>query len=473
MNSHHQLHIIFLPFMAHGHMIPLLDMARHFARHGAKSTIITTPLNAPTFSDKITRDARLGLQIQTHIIEFDPVLTGLPKGCENVNSIESPDMLFAFFKSMDAFQAPVRDLLVKWRPDAIVADFAFHWATETAHGLGIPRLFFNGMGSFATCLFERLKESDQYKKVESESDPFFMDIGISNRFRFTKMQLPPCLKGEEVESRLVEFRDRIEESEAKSYGVVVNSFHELEAEYAEYYRNVIGRKAWFVGPVSLIDNNNVMDQAAIDGGKCLKWLDSKKPNSVIYICFGSISTMSDAQLVEIAAAIEASGHGFIWVVKKQDRLPEGFEKRMEGKGLVVRGWAPQVVILDHEAVGGFMTHCGWNSTMESVAAGVPMVTWPIQAEQFLNEKLVTDVLRIGVGVGAQEWSRKERRIVLGREEIGKAVREVMVGEDVRKMRMRAAELKESAKRADEEGGSSHCDLKSLLEELSSLKGKIN
>ncbi|CAN0846386.1 Scopoletin glucosyltransferase [Linum grandiflorum] len=400
MNSQQQLHIVFLPFLAHGHMIPLVDMARHFARHGAKSTIITTPLNAPTFSDKIMQDAQLGLQIQAHIIEFDPVLAGLPKGCENVNSLESPEMLFAFFKSMDAFQAPVHDLLVHWRPDAIVADFAFHWATKTAHGLGIPRLFFNGMGSFAMCLFECLKESDHYKKVESETEPFFVN-GVSNRFRFTKLQLPPCLKGEEVESRLIEFRDKIEESEARSYGVVVNSFFEMEAEYAEYYRNVIGRRAWFVGPVSLFNkdiNNKVMD----DGGKFLKWLDVKQPNSVLYICFGSITTMSDAQLLEIAAAVEASGHGFIWV--------------------------------------------------------------------FLNEKLVTDVLKVGVGVGAQEWSRNQRRILLGREEIEKAVREVMmVGEDAKDTRMKAAQLKEFARRANDKGGSSHSNLHSLLEELRSLK----
>ncbi|CAN0846383.1 UDP-glycosyltransferase 73B3 [Linum grandiflorum] len=149
--------------------------------------------------------------------------------------------------------------------------------------------------------------------------------------------------------------------------------------------------------------------------------------------------MSDAQLLEIAAAVEASGHGFIWVVKKQEGLPQGFEN-------------------------------GWNSIMEGVTAGVPMVTWPIQAEQFLNEKLVTDVLKVGVGVGAQEWSRNQRRILLGREEIEKAVREVMmVGEDAKDTRMKAAQLKEFARRANDKGGSSHSNLHSLLEELRSLK----
>ncbi|XP_042957819.1 UDP-glucose flavonoid 3-O-glucosyltransferase 7-like [Carya illinoinensis] len=114
--------------------------------------------------------------------------------------------------------------------------------------------------------------------------------------------------------------------------------------------------------------------------------------------------------MEIAMGLEASGQQFIWVVKKdknekedEDWLPMGFEKRMEGKGLIIRGLAPQVLILDHEAVGGFVTHCGWNSTLEGVTAGLPMVTWPLFSEQFVNEKLVTEVLKIGVPVGAQQY----------------------------------------------------------------------
>ncbi|XVE93402.1 hypothetical protein REPUB_Repub01dG0189000 [Reevesia pubescens] len=111
-------------------------------------------------------------------------------------------------------------------------------------------------------------------------------------------------------------------------------------------------------------------------------------------------------------ALEASEQQFIWVVRRQknneeeeDWLLEGFEKRMEGKGVIIRGWAPQVLILDHEAVGRFVTHCGWNSTLEGVSAGVPMVTWPVFADQFYNEKLLTQVLKIGVDVGVQQYVR--------------------------------------------------------------------
>ena len=205
----------------------------------------------------------------------------------------------------------------------------------------------------------------------------------------------------------------------------------------------------------------------------MKWLATKKPNSVVFICFGSTSKFSDSQLMEIAMGLEASRQQFIWVVRKgknekaeEDWLPKEFEKRMEGKGLIIRGWAPQILILDHEVVGGFVTHCGWNSTLEGVTAGVPMVTWPVAAEQFYNEKLVTQVLKIGVSVGAQQWIRMVGDGIK-REAIQKAVRQIMVGKEAEEMRGKARVLGEMARRAVEEGGSSYSDLNALIEELKS------
>ena len=161
--------------------------------------------------------------------------------------------------------------------------------------------------------------------------------------------------------------------------------------------------------------------------------------------------------------LKASGQQFIWVVRKgknekeeEGWLPKGFEKRMEGKGLIIRGWAPQMLILDHEAVGGFVTHCGWNSILEGVTVGLPMVTWPMVAEQFYNEKLVTEVLKIGVGVGAHQWI-KVMVDDIKKEEIKEAVRLIMVGEEAEEIRSRAKALGMMAKRVIEEEGSSYSE----------------
>uniref|UniRef100_A0A803KVF4 Uncharacterized protein n=2 Tax=Chenopodium quinoa TaxID=63459 RepID=A0A803KVF4_CHEQI len=119
---------------------------------------------------------------------------------------------------------------------------------------------------------------------------------------------------------------------------------------------------------------------------------------------------------------------------------------MEGKGLIIRGWAPQVLILDHEAIGAFVTHCGWNSTLEGKSCGVSMVTWPVFAEQFLNEKLVVEILKTGVGVGVgvvKQWNIMVEGNVKW-EDIKEAIRKVMVGEEALEMRSRAKKLKELA-----------------------------
>lgn len=287
-----------------------------------------------------------------------------------------------------------------------------------------------------------------HKSVQSDSEPFVIP-NFLNQIEFTRNKIPDFLK-EAVESEFFKMHKATKEVELRSYGTLVNSFYELESAHADHYTKVLGVKAWHIGPIFLYDKaNDVVEakakrgmEASIDEHECLKWLDSKEPDSVVYICFGSLTNFSDAQLMEIALELEASGKEFIWAVKKENRqegvereewLPQGFEERIEGKGLIIRGWPPQVVILEHEAVGGFVTHCGWNSTLEGVCGGVTMVTWPVFEEQFYNEKLVTQVLGIGVEVGVQRWSRVEGDFVK-REVVEKAVRRIMEGEEAEKMR---------------------------------------
>ncbi|CAK7329925.1 unnamed protein product [Dovyalis caffra] len=467
--------------MAHGHLIPIIDMARLFARRGVKATIVSTPLNAALCSKTIERDRQLGLDISIQIIKFPSAEAGLPEGCENISAITSPDMLPNFFKAIGMLQQPLEQLLEECHPSCLVADMMFPWATEAANKLGIPRLFFNGTSFFAMCVFDSLKRHEPHKRVDSDSEPFTVP-GLPDQIKLTRLQLPTYLK-ETTENEFTKLMDQISQSELRSYGVIMNSFNELEPAYSEHYRKEMGRKAWQIGPLSLC-NGDMEDKAgrgnvsSIDEHECLRWLANKKDNSVLYICFGSVFNLPGTQLLEIALALEASGQNFIWVVRKgeltkhadkEEWLPEGFEKRMEGKGLIVWGWAPQVLILDHKAVGGFMTHCGWNSTLEGVTAGVPMVTWPLGAEQFGNEKLITDVLKIGIGVGTQEWSRYEKKIIVRKEDIEKAIAQLMASDETEEIRNRARELKEMARRATEEGGSSFADLTALVEELRALE----
>jgi len=277
---------------------------------------------------------------------------------------------------------------------------------------------------------------------------------------------------------LVDLIGQIDEAEAKSYGMVVNSFYELEPDYVEHYRNVVGRKAWHIGPMSLcnedmVDKSNRGNMTTMASDTCLKWLDGKIPGSVVYVCFGSACEFTVAQLRELAVGLEASNCPFIWAVRKggDEALPEGYEERVEGRGLVIKGWAPQILILNHTAVGGFLTHCGWNSSLEGISAGLPFITWPLFAEQFYNERLIVDVLKIGVPVGAKDYNwRPEERSLIEAGTVEKAVSRLMgEGEEAEERRRRARELGEMAKKAVAEGGSSYVDMSNLIQELKEMK----
>ena len=274
----------------------------------------------------------------------------------------------------------------------------------------------------------------------------------------------------------------VKDAEKKSYGAVVNSFYELEPDYVDYYSRVMKRKAWHIGPVSLLNEEAAV--GSVRGGECDKgwaslslWLDSKESCSVLYVCFGSLSRFTESQIREIAKGLESSGCYFIWVARRESQwLPEGFTEKTEdsGKGIIIRGWAPQVLILSHGAVGGFVTHCGWNSSLESICSGVPVVTWPMFADQFHNERLLVDVLRVGVDIGAKTFTlEEEEREVVKAEKIAEAVGRLM-GDDTeaKERRERARELKAAARLALDEGGTSRRDLGRLIDELTAIKKSV-
>ncbi|KAF8028065.1 hypothetical protein BT93_E0855 [Corymbia citriodora subsp. variegata] len=445
----HQLHIFFFPFMAPGHMIPMIDMAKLFTIRGCKSTLIATPYDEPTILKSIAKTKDLGFDIDVVTVTLPLKEVGLPEDCDNLNRLTSIEMHKQFLGAIMLLDQQLELLIEQLAPDCLVSDTILPWTTEIAAKWGIPRL------------------------VSCDSEPFIIP-NFPGEIPMSGMQLPDFCK---EETELTKFFKEMNESEKRSFGVIMNSFYELEPAYADHYRTFLGRRSWFVGPLSLC-NKETQDkaqrgnQSSIDQHECLKWLDSKQPNSVIYICFGSMANFNAAQLREIAVGLEASGQQFIWVVKKdpnaeegkEEWLPDGYESRIQSKGLIIRGWAPQVLILDHEAVGGFVTHCGWNSTLEAVTAGVPMVTWPVAAEQFFNEKFVTQVLKIGVNIGVKQWVRLFGDSVKS-ERVEEAVKRVLVGEEAEEMRRRAKALAEMAIGAVEEGGSSWSDLGALLQEL--------
>ncbi|GJY44429.1 hydroquinone glucosyltransferase-like protein [Tanacetum coccineum] len=253
-------------------------------------------------------------------------------------------------------------------------------------------------------------------------------------------------------------------------GLLVNSFFELEpgAFKALEEGDWCKPDVYSVGPLIRSGSRNQAD----DGIECLKWLDKHPVASVLFVSFGSGGTLSQEQLIELAFGLEQSGQRFLWVIKSPHGtsnasyfnaqshldpfgfLPDGFLDRVKDQGLLVSSWAPQVEILGHGSTGGFLTHCGWNSIAESVVNGVPMIAWPLFAEQRMNAVLLTDGLDVAYRVKVDENG------LVGRDEIGKCVGSLIAGENGRKMKLKVNQLKELAATAMSQDGSS---TKSLLD----------
>uniref|UniRef100_J3M930 Uncharacterized protein n=1 Tax=Oryza brachyantha TaxID=4533 RepID=J3M930_ORYBR len=259
-------------------------------------------------------------------------------------------------------------------------------------------------------------------------------------------------------------------------GVLVNSFDWLEPNALKALAAGIcvpdkpTPRVYCIGP--LIDAR----KKGTSGGErhaCLPWLDSQPRQSVVFLCFGSKGAFSEPQLKEIARGLESSGHRFLWAVRSPPEeqitspepdlerlLPAGFLERTKDRGMVAKKWVPQAEVVQHEAVGAFVTHCGWNSTLEAIMAGLPMICWPLYAEQATNKGLMVEEMKIAVPLDGYE----EGGLVMA-QEVEAKVRLVMETEEGRKLRERLVQTRDMALDAVKEGGSSEVAFDEFMTDL--------
>ncbi|KAL5058253.1 hypothetical protein RYX36_029857 [Vicia faba] len=476
-----QLHVVFVPFPTPGHMIPMIDTARLFAKHGVNVTIINTHANASTFQKSIDTDFNSGYSIKTQLIHFPSSQVGLPEGVENVKDGTNSEILGKIVQGILMLQDQIEILLQDLQPDCIITDMMYAWTVESAAKLNIPRIHFYSSSIFSNCASYLVRKYRPHDDLVSDTHKFTIPC-LPHTIEMTPLMLADWIR---TKNSATGSFGAIYESEKRSYGTLYNSFHELESDYEKLYKTTIGIKSWSMGPVSAWVNKDDEKKANRGDigkeGELLNWLNSKPNESVLYVSFGSLTRLSHEQIVEIAYGLQNSSHNFIWVVREKDKdddgegFLQGFEERMKesNKGYIIWNWAPQLLILDHHATGGIVTHCGWNSILESLSVGLPMIAWPMFAEQFYNEKLLVDVLKIGVSVGSKVnkfWSSVGEDELVRREEIVKAVEILMGrGEESKEMRMRARKLGDAAKRTIEKGGHSYNNLLQFIDELKSLK----
>ncbi|KAH7306729.1 hypothetical protein KP509_22G027000 [Ceratopteris richardii] len=251
-------------------------------------------------------------------------------------------------------------------------------------------------------------------------------------------------------------------------GLILNTCFRLEANAVTEFQArcptyTVGPLFLPLGGVKDQKSSNWKENEGSRASDCLAWLDTQAASSVIYVSFGTLAEFSHEQIRELAWGLEMSHQPFLWVIHKSflsgmfsDVLPQGFSERVKDRCFLTP-WAPQLEVLTHRSIGGFFTHCGWNSILENITlSGVPMLCWPDKAEQGMNARLIVDVWKLGIPF------KVSKECDISRDEVQAAVKNLMLGEGVQEMRRIGGELKQVVQEAVKEGGSSLVGLKDLV-----------
>ncbi|GFZ18204.1 UDP-Glycosyltransferase superfamily protein [Actinidia rufa] len=432
--------IVMFPFMAQGHIIPFLALALELEKKGYIITFVNTPQNIKKIQPLIPPTSAICL----HEIPFDSSAHGLYPNSETTESLP-PLLMLRLIVTSPTLQPAFRELisgLVHHRqpPLCIISDMFFGWSAKVAHEFGAFHIIFNAGGGYGMAAFHSLWLNVPHMKEKSEE---FSIPGFPKGHRIHIKQLPEHFNLAVPGDSWCSFSQQMFQDWLESDGILFNTIEDIDHVGLDYFREKIGCPVWPIGPIlsSLGSKARAGEEAQSTLDHCMKWLDSKPENSVLYVAFGSQSAPSPSQTIELAMALEASGKFFIWVIKAPISsamntndsdgewcLPSGFEQRIHGRGLLLQCWAPQLEILSHKSIGAFLSHCGWNSVLEALSNGVPMLAWPMMAEQHFNAKMLEEEIGvcIGVAIGSSEVKSvdivEKIEVVMGGTSKGKDVK---------------------------------------------------
>lgn len=464
--------ISIVPTPGMGHLFPLIEFAKRLVVDHEVAIIFIVPNDGSSM--ELQKKLLQSLPKPISYVLLPPVnFDDLPE-----DSIIETRIELTLTRSLPALRESLKAIMAEsTRLVALVVDVFGPSAFDVARELGIsPYIFFPTTAMVLTFFFY-LPKLDAITSCEYRDLPEPISLPGCTPVQGRDLFSPLHNRKTETYKSFVRMADRYN----LASGIMVNSFMELEPGAFKALKERIhcNPPVYPVGPMIHTGSRN----GSSDQPECLSWLDKQPNGSVMFVSFGSGGTLTQDQLTELAFGLETSGQRFLWVLKSPNEksadaaffslkstknpfnyLPEGFLERTKEVGLVVESWAPQVQVLSHGSTGGFLTHCGWNSTLESVVNGVPLIAWPLYAEQRMNAVFLADDLRVALRVKANDKG------IVGREEIAKYAKELMEGQEGKLLRNKMKELKESAKMALSDEGSS---TKSLAEVVQMWKSHEN
>ncbi|KAJ0974986.1 hypothetical protein J5N97_016951 [Dioscorea zingiberensis] len=283
--------------------------------------------------------------------------------------------------------------------------------------------------------------------------------------------LPTFVRTTDINDIVLNYVLRDMERVPKASAFIINTFDDLEEDVLQWISSILTSPIYTIGPLCLLARhlpksplNSIGSNLWKEDTSCLKWLDGKEASSVVYVNFGSVTVMTNKQLVEFAWGLADSGLDFLWIIRpdlvRGDSavLPQEFLTETQRRRMLA-SWCPQEQVLMHPAIGGFLTHGGWNSTLESICGGVPMLCWPFFAEQQTNCRYMCSEWGIAMEI--------DNNVEKG--EVESLIKELMVGDQGKEMKKKVVELKEFAVRACETGGLSFLHMEKLVNDVIGFK----
>ncbi|RLN21902.1 anthocyanidin 5,3-O-glucosyltransferase-like [Panicum miliaceum] len=464
--------VVLYPGLGVGHLTPMVELAKVFLHHGAAVTValVEPPTNSPDFSAAVARAAASNPSVTFHVLPPPPPAPADPSSTDN-GGTSSAHHIVLMFDYLKAMCAPLRDFLRSLPAvDALVLDMFCGDALDVAAELNLPVFYFYASGAGDLAIFLNLARMDTSTTFAELGDSL---VSFPGAPPFKASDLPKEISaGSPGAKPILGALYRLPEAN----GILVNTFESLETRAVRALRDGLCVPDRSTPPVYCI--GPLVSGGGEKGHECLRWLDTQPENSVVFLSFGSMGTFPKKQLEEIAIGLEKSGQRFLWVVRSPRNpegmlrplpepdldalLPEGFLGRTKDTGLVLKSWAPQVDVLRHRATGAFVTHCGWNSTLEGITAGLPLLCWPLYAEQRMNKVFIVEEMKLGV-----EMKGYDEELVKA-EEVETKVRWVMESEGGQALRKRVEEVKGRAIEAIGEGGSSHAAFVEFLKDLDNM-----
>lgn len=463
--------MVLYPGLAVSHFVPMLQLADVLLDSGYAVTVVLI--------DPAVKEDRAFSAVVRRVAASKPSVAfhTLPRIKDPPALIHDAQFVLRYFDLVSRYDQLLHGFLCAMplgSIQAVIVDAASAAALDVAKKLGIPAYNFFASNASALSVFLQLPS------IRRRGQPSFRELGDTP---LNFHGVPPLPASHLVDEMLQDPDSEVYKAMMHGFrsipevdGILLNTFESLEARAVEALGNLRCLPAmppvYCVGPL--------VAEAGKEEEKheCLAWLDEQPERSVVYLSFGSIGigNHSREQLKEISVGLENSGHRFLWVVRAPPSdgpcdadldldaiLPDGFLERINGRGLILKLWAPQVDVLHHRATGAFVTHCGWNSVLESIAAGVPMLCWPLYAEQKMNKVFLVE--EVGVGVEVVGWQQG----LVKAEEVEAKVRVVLESGDGERLRAQVAALSKAAAAAWEDGGSSRAACQRFLSDADNLK----